>query len=329
MRPSQIIRVAPTLIKLRMPFFLKGPVGVGKSDSMQQVCDAMGIELRDVRLSQMDPTDIKGFPCPEPAKNLMRWLPADFLPTKGKGLLFLDELTSAPQAVQAAAYQLALGFKVGNYTLPPGWSVAGAGNREIDRAIVNRMPSALANRFLHIDYDVNLEDFVDYAIGQGIESTTIAFVRFRENLLHNFDASQNPSAFPTPRSWFMADRIMKARLADEDEYALIKGCVGEDAASQHRAFVKVAKDLPTTDEIKVAPDTTKVPTEPSTLHALTTGLSMATADNTAFGRFMVYVLRMPVEFQVVYVRDCLKRIKTLGTDPTFTKWSIKHHNVIA
>ena len=329
MKLSQVIRTSKALINLKLPFFLKGGVGIGKSQAMQQACDSLGIELRDVRLSQMDPTDIKGFPCPDMVRKIMYWLAADFLPTKGKGLLFLDELTGAPQAVQAASYQLILDRRVGNYTLPPGWSVAGAGNREIDRSIVNRMPAALANRLIHMNVEPDLEDYVDYAMKNGIEPLNIAFNRFRPGLLHHFDATQNPAAFPTPRSWFTVDKIMKAKIADEDEYELIKGTIGDDAAGQHRAFMKVVKDLPTTDEIRLAPDTTKVPVEPSTQHALTTSLSMASSTLTAFDRFMVYVQRMPVEFQVVYVRDCLKRLPTLGTNATFTKWSIKHHHVIA
>lgn len=329
MKPSAVARAAKTLVALQIPFYLKGAVGVGKSQVVHQVCDELKIEMRDVRLSQMDPTDIKGFPSPDIKAGVMRWLPADFLPTKGKGVLFLDELASAPMAVQAAAYQLILDRQVGSYVLPEGWAVCGAGNREIDRAIVNRMSSALANRLVHVDFEVDLDDWVDRAIVCGIDADLVAFLRFRSNLLHLFDASQNPAAFPTPRSWFTVDKLRKAKMASSDEHDLIKGTVGEGAAAEFRAFLGVIADLPSVDEIKINPDDTKVPNEPATQYALTTALSMGTATAPAFNRFMQYVKRMPVEFQVVYVRDCIKRVgKPIVNDKAFTAWSIKHHDVV-
>lgn len=344
MKPSLIAQGVEQLINIKQPFFVKGPVGAGKSEIMMQVCEKLDIEFRDVRLSQMDPTDIKGFPCPDAANGVMRWLPADFLPTPGKkdakgkmqytnggprGLLFLDELPSAPQAVQAAAYQLVLDRKVGSYTLPPGWAIGSAGNRDIDRSIVNRMPAALANRLIHLDFEVDIEDFVTHAMNKGLEPELIAFLRFKSNMLHSFDPQKNPMAFPTPRTWFFADRIIKAKMAQMLEYELLRGCVGEGAAGELAAFLSTIKDLPTIDEIKLNPDKTEIPKSPSVLHALTTTLAMST-DEAAFDRFMIYVKRMPTEFQVVYVRDVLRRessnkVKFL---PTFTKWSLANADVV-
>ncbi len=330
MKPSTISRVATSLIKAQIPFYVKGPVGAGKSQLIQQVCDELGYELRDVRLSQMDPTDIKGFPCPDNAKGVMKWLPPDFFPpmnAKTKGLIFMDELSSAPQATQAAAYQLTLDRRVGNYILPKGWTVAAAGNRDIDRSIVNRMPAALANRLVHLDYDVDLDDFVAHAMKSGIEPSLIAFLRFKSNLLHSFDPQQNPIAFPTPRTWFKADQITKLNMTSNDEYETLKGTVGEGAATEYKAFMKVIKDLPTLDEINLTPETTRVPESPSTLYALSTTLSMATT-KTSFPRFMKYVERMPVEFQVTYMRDTLKLTNDVKLDKCFTAWAAVHHDVL-
>jgi hypothetical protein len=334
-KPSQAARMIKSCIELKIPFFMSGPVGAGKSQVAKQSSDSLKAMFTDVRLSQMDPTDIKGFPSPDAATNTMRWLPADFLPPmliKGKpnatkGLLFLDELPSAPQAVQAAAYQLVLDRKVGNYTLPDGWAIGAAGNRAGDRSIVNKMPAALANRLVHIDFEVDLEDWVTHAMASGVSASTIAFLRFRSNLLHSFDAASNPSAFPTPRSWFTVDKLVQASLQSDDEYALIQGAIGKEAAAEHAAFIRVMRELPTPDEIKVSPDSTNVPESPATLYALTTSLAMAT-DLKTFPRFMQYVERMETEWQVVYIRDCLKRENKVKFDPVFTKWSIKNSDVV-
>ncbi len=326
-KPSQVARMLKSCVEMKIPCYMSGAVGIGKSQIAKQVCDDLRIEFTDVRLSQMDPTDIKGFPSPNAAKGVMSWLPADFLPTKGKGLLFLDELVSAPTAVQAAAYQLILDRKVGNYTLPPGWAIAGAGNRASDRSIVNKMPAALANRLVHLNVDVDLDDWVAFAINAGIDASTIAFLRFRSNLLHSFDASANPVAFPSPRAWFTVDKIVKAKLPQADEYALVQGTVGDGAAAEHAAFLRVMQNLPTPDEIKISPDSTVVPSEPATLYALTTSLALAT-DIKTFPRFLQYVERMEPEWQVVYVRDALKKNNKVKFEKSFTAWSIAHSDVV-
>jgi hypothetical protein len=323
-------------IALHIPFYLSGPVGAGKSQVAKQVSDGEKMLFSDVRLSQMDPTDIKGFPSPDAANNVMRWLPADFLPpmklksgkpNDSQGLLFLDELVSAPVTVQAAAYQLILDRQVGSYKLPPGWSIGGAGNRAADRSIVNRMPAALANRLVHIDYEIDLDDWVAHAMKSGISANTIAFMRFRANLLHSFDAASNPMAFPTPRSWFTVDKFAQAGLPQVDEHALIKGTVGEGAAAEYSAFIRVIKDLPTPDEIKLAPDTANVPDSPATLFALTTSLAMAT-DVKTFPRFLQYVERMATEWQVVYIRDCIRHCNAVKFEKLFTKWIVAHSDVV-
>lgn len=329
-KPTQVARIVERCIANQWPAFIKGPVGAGKSQVVNQATDKLNHELVDIRLSQMDPTDIKGFPAPDMAKGVMRWLRADFLPdpkTKSKGTLFFDELPSAPLAVQAACYQLFLDRRVGSYKLPDGWSMLAAGNRDVDRSIVNKMPAALNNRLIHIDFEVDLEDWVAHAMASGVSAETIAFLRFRSNLLHHFDAASNPPAFPSPRTWFRVDEIVKDKMPQEDEYALIQGTVGAPAAAEFAAFMRVISELPTVDEIKLTPDTTIIPESPATLYALTTTLSMATT-KSGFARFMQYVERMETEWQVVYIRDCLKRENTIKHDPVFTKWSIANADVV-
>lgn len=331
-KPSEIYEDVKACILMREPFFLKGGVGVGKSQIVQQICKELKYEFVDVRLSQMDPTDIKGFPCPDATKGVMRWLRANFLPdpkTKTKGIIFLDEINSAPQMVQAAAYSLTLDFQVGDYTLPAGWTVGAAGNRAIDRSIVNKVSAALNNRLIHMEYDTDIEDFAQHARKCGISDVNIAWLRFKTDLLHKFDAASNPEAFPTPRSWFKVDKIMKQNLSAASQFRLISGTVGEGAAREHRAYMQVYLTLPTVQEISVAPDTTKVPkNQPGQLHALTTTLATATKNKTAYARFLQYVVRMEKEWQVVYQRDALKVCNEIKYTPEFTKWSIDNADVV-
>lgn len=329
MKPSEVAIALKHVIDTRLTAFLWGPAGAGKSEVVRQVAANAGLEFRDVRLNLLDPTDLKGFPVPDVKSKAMRWLPAEFLPRdpKSKGVLFLDELNLAPNAVQAAAYQLTLDRRIGEYELPAGWAVIAAGNRDSDKAFVTRMAGPLANRLIHIDFDVDLDDFVDYQMNRGMEPEQIAFHRFKSTLLHSFDAKSNPRSFPTPRTWEFVDRIRKGNMPQNIEFELIKGAVGEGAAAEFSAFIRTIKDLPTLDQIRLDPTDTPVPKNPSQLYALTTTLAMDTKPSS-FKRYMLYVERMPVEFQVVYVKDCLRRDNSLRHDKTFQSWGMKNKDVV-
>ena len=123
-----------------------------------------------------------------------------------RAILFLDEITSAPPAVSAAAYQLILDRRLGAYEVPEGWAIFAAGNRQGDRGVTYTMPAPLANRFSHFEVDTNLDDWVAWAYRNGIDERVIAFLRFRPELLFDFDPAHNPVAFPSPRSWEFAHR---------------------------------------------------------------------------------------------------------------------------
>lgn len=327
MKPSSLRSALPKLLAKQRPVFLWGAPGVGKSDVIKQIAEDHKLELRDVRLSLLDPIDLKGFPTVDSVKKQMSWLPADFLPKKGKGLLFLDEMNSAPQSVQAAAYQLVLNRKIGEYKLPDGWSVMAAGNRASDRSVVHAMPAALANRFVHLDFDINVDDWSHWAMENELHTDLRAFIRFRPNLLHCFDSASNPRAFPSPRSWAFVNDIYKDSHSADDEYELIKGTVGEGAAAEFSGFVRQIKDLPTIDQVLLDPDGTKVPTSPAGMYAMATALdSKATTANIA--RIMKYTDRMPVEFQVVFVRSAIRRDGKLTGTKSYMDWGIRNQNVL-
>ena len=327
MKPSSIRATLPKLIAKQRPAFLWGAPGVGKSDVVKQVAEDMKLELRDVRLSLLDPIDLKGFPVVDAIKKQMSWLPADFLPKKGKGLLFLDEMNSAPQSVQAAAYQLVLNRKIGDYKLPDGWAVLAAGNRASDRSVVHAMPAALANRFVHLDFDVSVDDWNNWAMDAGLHTDLRAFIRFRPNLLHSFDAATNPRAFPSPRSWAFVNDIYKDDHAANEEFELVQGTVGEGAAAEFTAFVKQIKDLPTIDQVLLDPDGAKIPDSPAARYAMVTALdAKATTGNIA--RIMKYIARLPVEFQVVFMRSAIRRDDKLTGTKSYCDWGVKNANVL-
>jgi hypothetical protein len=333
MRPSQVTHSLTHLVQRKRPAFIWGPPGAGKSDIVRTVADNLKMELRDVRLSLMDPVDLKGFPTIAEVTTgrkkvkQMTFVPPDFLPTDGEGILFLDEMNTSPQSVQAAAYQLILNRRIGEYQLPDGWAVLAAGNRATDRAVAHAMPSALANRFVHIDFEIDVDDWYNWATAAGISAITRGFIKFRPSLLHNFDPVTNPRAFPSPRSWVFVDDVTQSNLTHETEFELIKGTVGEGAAAEYLAYSRMHKDLPSVDEILLNPDGAPVPEEPAAMYAICTSMdSKATANS--FGRLLTYASRLPVEFQVLFVKSAAMAKREVTKTKEYIEWVTKNSAVL-
>ncbi|MDO9065129.1 MAG: AAA family ATPase, partial [Sulfuricella sp.] len=203
------------------PVMLWGPPGVGKSQIIAQVAARHGVPMIDLRLSQMEPSDLRGIPFR--IEDRVEWAIPSMLPDAKRhgpqGILFLDEITSAPPSVSAAAYQLILDRRLGAYQIPESWAIFAAGNRQGDRGVTYTMPAPLANRFSHFEVEANLDDWVAWAYANNIDERLIGFLRFRPELLFDFDPAHNPVAFPSPRSWEFAHRALQ-KFGDHPELLL-------------------------------------------------------------------------------------------------------------
>src|SRR5450631_110487 len=251
MKPSKLYEALHALIGERVPLHIWGACGVGKSQIVAQVADDLDFDFIDVRAVQLDPVDLRGLP--RIAADQTEWVPPKFLPTTGKGILFLDELTSAPQMTQAGCYQLVLDRKLGEYVLPDEWVVIAAGNPASERGVHFAMPRPLRNRFVHLELEADLNDWCKWAVGAGVRPEIIAFLRFKPDLLHTADATSDANAWPTPRSWEMASNVLRgiARRqkttflsgASEFEAQLLDGTVGPAAASELIAFLRLIEQV--------------------------------------------------------------------------------------
>lgn len=252
MRPAHLLTIldrefVSTGEGYHTPVMLWGPPGVGKSQMVVQVARRHGVPVIDVRLSQMEPSDLRGIPFR--VSNHVEWAVPAMLPNTERhghrGILFLDEITSAPPSVSAAAYQLILDRRLGEYQVPEQWAIFAAGNRQGDRGVTYVMPSPLANRFSHFEVHTNLDDWVAWAYASKIDERVIGFLRFRPELLFDFDPAHNPVAFPSPRSWEFAHRALQKF---QDQPALLTGalqaCVGAAAGVELAAFVDNLEHMP-------------------------------------------------------------------------------------
>ena len=279
MRPKQISAILEIEFSAakrgeHTPVMLWGAPGIGKSQIINQVAKKHSALVIDIRLSQMEPSDLRGIPFRN--KNLVDWSVPAMLPDSkrhGKeGILFLDEITAAPPSVSAAAYQLILDRKLGDYELPLGWVIFAAGNRQGDRGVSYTMPAPLANRFSHYELEVHLDDWVEWAYGEKIDERIIGFLRYRPELLFDFDAAHNPISFPSPRTWEFTHRALVKYGDDLSLFcAAASACVGEVAGVEVSTFIKHIADLPDLDAI-VRGEKVQVPKEIDLQYAICAAL---------------------------------------------------------
>jgi hypothetical protein len=243
--------------KTLRPIFIWGPPGIGKSDVVASVTKELGGHMIDLRMAQMEPTDIRGIPYFNKDIGKMDWAPPVDLPSEELAaehpliVLFLDEMNSAPPAVQAAGYQLVLNRRVGKYHLPKNVVIVAAGNRESDKGVTYRMPMPLANRFVHIEMRSDFASWQDWAVMNNVHKDVVGYLSFAKNDLYEFDSKSSSRAFATPRSWcFVSDLIQDSDDSDTDTlYNLVAGSVGEGLAVKFMAHRKVAGRMPKPEDI--------------------------------------------------------------------------------
>jgi len=305
-------------IKKKRPIFLWGPPGIGKSDIVNQIGKDSNREVVDVRLALWEPTDIKGIPYFDSNAGTMTWAPPAELPTdpKSKAILFLDELNSAPPAVQAAAYQLILNRRVGTYKLPDGVDIVAAGNRDGDKGVTYRMPAPLANRFVHLEMKVDFEDWQDWATLNGIHPEVVGYVGYAKQDLYDYDPKSPSKSFATPRSWsFVSDLVADEEIDTETLTNLVSGAIGDGLAVKFMAHRKIASKLPKPDDILDGKVKDLEIKEVSAMYSLTVGLCYELkerADKKVKGwdemadRFFNYMMKnFPTELVVMGAKTAL------------------------
>lgn len=325
-------------IKILPSVMLWGPPGVGKSQAVRQI--AKEIELNtnkkvmvtDVRLLLFNPIDLRGIPTANEDKTLAVWLKPQIFQMDDSedivNILFLDEISAAPQSVQAAAYQITLDRVVGEHKLPENCIVIAAGNRVTDKSVAFKMPKALANRLLHIEVEGSFSSWRKWAVSSGINSKVLGFLSFRQNYLMGFDSSSEDLAFATPRSWEMVSNLLNTVSDDVDKmYSLIAGLVGTGVAVEFRSWAKVYNQLPDIEEI-FSGKMPSLPKSADALYALTASMTAYARehknDMLKIANSIRYADRMPPDFSTVLMKDYMyleKNFKEkLLTVPEFSRW---------
>ena len=277
--PNKAKKSIEHALKKKRPIFLWGPPGIGKSDIVGQITNDLGnSHLIDIRLSLWEPTDIKGIPYFDSNAGTMVWAPPAELPSEEFAaqfdwvVLFLDEMNSAAPSVQAAAYQLILNRRIGQYKLPDNVLIIAAGNREADKGVTYRMPAPLANRFVHLELAVDFDDWFQWAVDNDIHQDVVGYLTFAKKDLYDFDPKSPSRSFATPRSWSFVSELLED---DDDEITttdLVSGSVGEGLAVKFMAHRKVSANLPNPSDVLDGKVKTLETREISAMYSLTVSL---------------------------------------------------------
>ena len=268
--------------KIKRPVFLWGPPGIGKSELIAAIANSGTFGnsyMIDLRMPLLEPTDLRGIPYYDKPDNTMKWAPPVDLPTEQMAaeydtiILFLDEMNAAAPAVQASGYQLILNRRVGNYKLPDNVVIVAAGNRESDKGVTYRMPSPLANRFVHLEMTAEFDSWFMWAVENNIHPDVVGYLQFAKQDLFDFDPRSSSRAFATPRAWTFVSELIEDVLLDEQTMLdLVAGTVGEGLALKFMAHRKIAGSLPNPSDILTGEVTKMENKEISAMYSLTVSM---------------------------------------------------------
>ena len=313
-------------IQAKIVPMLTGSPGMGKSAIVKDIAKTYNLKLIDLRLSQCDPTDLMGFPSIQGQR--AGYLPMETFPLEGDPipegysgwLLFLDEFNSASIAVQASGYKLVLDRMVGQKNLHKHVAVVCAGNLETDGAIVNPMSTAMQSRLAHLELVTDVNQWLDWAYENGIHRFITSYIKFKPGNLYAFSPDHTDKTYACSRTWEFANRVLEVTDTDDkDLLPMLAGVLSEGVAREFIGFTKIDKDLPKITQIMESPNSIRVPDEPSVLFALTGSISHhANKDNLA--PLITYIKRLPKEFQVVTLRETVRRQKELVGHPAMQEW---------
>lgn len=306
---KQVEPLIPQLWKAGIVPFLHSSPAQGKSSLAKQLAEQYKLKVIDLRLTELDSTDLSGLPYFNNGK--AEFMPFNTFPLQDTPipedytgwLILLDEFNSAPQAVQAAAYKLVLDRQVGQHKLHDKVAMIACGNLETDNAIVNPMSSALISRFAHFDINLNVDDWLEWASKAGIDYRITSYLSYRKDNLYTFKPDAT-SPYASPRTWEMVSKVIKGN--EEPSTLLVSSLIGDGIANEFIQYTKLYLDLPTLQEILDNPTGVKMSDDLSTQWAT---MSMVTHSITVdnHDKLSVFLRRFSSELQYCALREIKHR----------------------
>lgn len=305
---------------------INGRPGEGKSDACFQIAEAQKIppnRIKRVPLMNFDVVDLTGVPSVQDGMTVFNPTKAfyDFREGTGAGAIILEELAQSSGHHQTWAAGFCLDRETPIFKLDPQVRILATGNRAQDKSGAKPLYAHLNNRIKHYDIETSLDDWCGWAMTNGVDALLIAFLRLRPELLNDFDANRRSN--PTQRSWTELSLQTPTDLPTDMYLMACEAAVGEGAAAEWVAARDMMKKMPNIDAIRLKPAEAEVPSSMAVRYAVATAMSMTSTPST-FANDMVYVARLPKEFQMVYVTDAMHLDDNLMETPDFKAWANKN-----
>ena len=330
MRAELVLQTIKDLFPTKRPLSIIGAPGGGKTSLVRRGSEELAIGYIEKHMPTML---VEDFGIPDVATDgenfgykIPSWYPAEGrTDIPDEGILCFDDRNQAGNDLQKVLANIQQARTLHGVPLKKGWMVVSTGNRQEDRAGANRVLSHLANRETVIELETHLDDSTKWMIENDVQPEVVSFLRFRPNLLHDFDPQRDQN--PTPRSWVEGVSDILGIVSPDAEFECFKGAVGEGAAAEFVGFIKIYRKLPNPDNIIMNPTTADVPEDPATLYALSGAIAERATENN-FERVCTYAERMPPEFSVLSVSYAARKKPELASTQAFTNWAINHQNVL-
>lgn len=311
----------------KVAFFVKGPPGCAKTALAKEIGALPELKFDRVVFfyaSMREPTDLLG--TPDNKGEVTRWVPPEelFILREGRNLLVLDEVSDATIQMQNPICSLVHERRVNNTVLSNETFILMTGNRTQDKSGANRIVTKLSNRVRNLTMDVHLDDWMDWALGAGINHKLLSFIKFRPGLLMDFRPDRDEN--PTPRSWERVSMIPH-NLPTGSFFENVKGEVGEGAAAEYTGFLKIAEQIVSPEEVLMNPAGVKLPTEPAAMYALTGAVAHSISKDN-FDRLQPFINRLPKEHQVMLISDARKLAPSIVQTKGFVEWCVTNKNVL-
>lgn len=282
MKTSQIISTVSTLIDSKIPSFLWGTSSIKKASVIEQIAANKTLKFIPLNASLINPNSL--------------WTDSSFLPKDAEGILFFDDLDCAPSDMQAFVYQLIAHKKVGEYILPEGWIIIGAGNTD-------KISSSLANHFVHLDIHVDVQDWKNWAFGAGVDERVIAYISSKNEDL--FSDSVDDKSFASPASWENVSKILRSGMDESLLLEVLSGTIGKEKALSFLSFCEAAHKLPDIEAI-LQKGEAKYPKQKDVLYTLSSILVsflVKYQDEDNLKNVLKYITKLESEFSLMIVQD--------------------------